>query len=180
MRTVFFAALLLVTTVCFAQAPQPSFHQASSDVYFGYMVNVPTYSGDTGHNLQGFEAAYTLHLAERWGVTLSGGVSFGGHTRQEQVTVGPRFNLLTGRFRPYLTGQFGGSNQDSDQFHLDKSKTGATVSNVLTFRAGGGADYQLTPRFYWRLGQWAAQPVPWGRHSSSLFQNFSTGIGFQF
>jgi opacity protein-like surface antigen len=176
--------LLLPAALSFAQAPKPSIHIASSDLFIGYVVDVPNFGArPIPGNFQGYELAYTVNHGDRWGLTFSGGQTFSSasNARQQQLTAGPRFNFLTGRFRPYGTAQFGISNQDSDGFHPgDSSHAKASAENSLTFRLGAGADYQLTQHWYWRIGQWAAQPVPWGRHSSSLFQNFSTGLGLQF
>jgi opacity protein-like surface antigen len=177
------AAVLLTAAVTFAQAPGASLHPATADVYAGYVVNVPDYATLAPvHNLQGYELAVNLHVGNRWGLVASASQTFSGasHAHQFQVTAGPRFDFLTGRFRPYATGQFGVSNQDSDQEHPGVLTAHFSRRNALTYRVGGGADYQLTSRLYWRLGQWTAQPVPWGRHASSLFQNFSTGVGYRF
>jgi opacity protein-like surface antigen len=174
--------LLLTAALSLAQSPGPSIRIASSDVYVGYVVSVPDYGVRAApHIFQGYELAYTLNHGARLGLTVSGSQTIAHSRDQWQFTAGPRFNILTGRFRPYGMAQFGVSNQDSDQLHpADSSRTKASAENSLTFRLGAGADYQLTQRWYWRVGQWAAQPAPWARHSSSLFQNFSTGLGFQF
>jgi opacity protein-like surface antigen len=176
------ATLTLTAALSFAQAPKPSFSVPNSDLYAGYVVNVPDYATVIGspHNLQGYELAYTLHLGNRFGLTASGAELFGSGSNQFQLTAGPRVNILTGRFRPYGTAQFGISNQDSDTLHPGELTAAFSRRNAITYRVGGGADYQLTRRIYWRMGQWTAQPVPWARHASSLFQNFSTGLGYQF
>lgn len=176
-------AFLFTAALSFAQAPAPSLHNPTADLYAGYVMNVPDYAGDgTIHQLQGYELAFTLHLGARWGLTASGSQLIVNDldANQWQFTAGPRFNLLTGRFRPYATGQFGVSNQDSDLLHPGVMTAQFSRRNALTCRLGLGADYQLTPHLYWRMGQWATQPVPWGRHASSLFQNFSSGVGYRF
>ncbi len=180
--TLLFAALLLAPASSFAQAPAPSLSVPRTDVYAGFMVNVPDYTTPVGsiHNLSGYELAFTLHLGDRLGLTASGAEMFGSGADQFQLTAGPRFNILTGRFRPYGTAQLGVSNQDSDTVHPGERTAAFSRRNAVTYRVGGGADYQLTRRIYWRVGQWTAQPVPWARHASSLFQNFSTGLGYQF
>jgi hypothetical protein len=178
------AGLLLAPAWSVAQAPKPSFSVPNTDIFAGYVVNVPDYATAAGstHNLQGYELAFTLHLGNRLGLTAAGGQTFSTafSPGQYQLTAGPRFNFLTGRFRPYGTAQFGVSNQDSDHLHPGELTAALSRRNALTYRVGGGADYQLTRRIYWRIGQWTVQPVPWGRHASSLFQNFSTGLGYQF
>jgi len=176
-------ALLLTAAPSFGQAPRPSLHAATADVYAGYVVNVPDYTALASvPTFRGYELALTLHIGNRWGLTSSGGQTFANvpNAGQWQFTAGPRFNFLTGRFRPYATGQFGASNQDSDQVHPGELSAQFSRRNALTYRLGAGADYQLSSHLYCRLGQWTAQPVPWGRHTSSLFQNFSSGLGYQF
>ncbi len=177
-----FTALVLAPALSLAQAPAPSLSVPRTDLYAGFTVNVPDYNTVAGniHALQGYELAFTLHLGDRLGLTASGAEMFGSGANQFQLTAGPRFNILTGRFRPYATAQLGVSNQDSDTLHPGELSAAFSRRNAITYRAGGGADYQLTPHIYWRVGQWTAQPVPWGRHASSLFQNFSTGFGYQF
>ncbi len=180
------ALLLLFTSLCFGQAPQTmEVYTPKSDVFVGYVVNLPNYGFSYASNsLQGYEIAYTLHGNARWGWTIAGGQTFrriSPNASQWQATAGPKFNILTGRFRPYGTAQLGFSNQDSNQLHnAPTPKASASLENTVTFRVGVGADYQLTRGLYWRIGQWAAQPVLWGRNSTALFQNFSSGIGFQF
>lgn len=180
--TLLFAALLLAPAASVAQAPAPSLSVPHTDVYAGVVVNVPDYTMPLGgvHNLYGYELAFTLNLSSRLGLTASGAEMFGSGANQFQLTAGPRFNILTGRFRPYATGQLGISNQDSDTLHPGEFTGAFSRRNAVTYRVGGGADYQLTRHMYWRIGQWTAQPVPWARHASSLFQNFSTGLGYQF
>lgn len=176
--------ILFATSLSFGQAPKPAVSAPSSDVYLGFMANIPTnVTGNTTGTLGGFELAYTLSIFGRVGLTASGGetISISPSAGQWQLTAGPKVYILTGRVRPYVTGQFGGSNQDSNNFHAsDIIPIGKTAKNSLTFKVGGGVDYQLTPHVYWRVGQWAVQDAFWGRHSSSVFQNFSTGFGYQF
>jgi len=178
-----FAALLLTPALSSAQAPKPSLSIAHSDVYAGFVVNVPDYSTfGSNPTLKGYELDYTLQIVDRLGLTAAGGQTFNSAygTFQYQLTAGPRFNILTGRFRPFATAQVGISNQDSDQLHPGVFTAASSRRNAFTYRVGGGADYQLTGHLYYRIGQWTAQPAPLGRHASSLFQNFSTGLGYQF
>ncbi|MGC1451932.1 MAG: hypothetical protein WA830_18030, partial [Candidatus Sulfotelmatobacter sp.] len=54
--------LLLTAALSFAQSPAPSIRIASSDVYVGYVVNVPDYSVRVPlNNFEGMELAYTLN-----------------------------------------------------------------------------------------------------------------------
>lgn len=181
MRKLCIATLLLLTAaVSFAQAPKPYIEGPRSDLFIGFAVNIPDY--DPGGILPGFQVGYMRSHSDRWGLTLDGGVTtLNSSAHQWQLTAGPRINLLTGRFRPYVTGQAGMSNQDSDQLHPGNPQAAKIhLKDYWTARLAVGADYQLSRRVYWRIGQYAGQPILWRRHNTGLFQDFTTGFGIRF
>ncbi len=49
----------------------------------------------------------------------------------------------------------------------------------VTFRMGGGADLQITPKIYWRIAQFDEQRMPWAQHTP-YYVNISSGIGYRF
>jgi hypothetical protein len=73
-----FAALLLAPALSVAQAPEPSFSIPRTDLFGGFVVNVPDYTsaGSNSHHLQGYELAFTLNLTQRLGLTAAGGQTF--------------------------------------------------------------------------------------------------------
>jgi hypothetical protein len=185
----FCIAVLLVVTAGFgfAQAPKASLNVPSTDVYVGYIATFPDYGRQfNSFQLNGFEAAFSKGLMPHLAVIGSGAFVFGNSysVKQFSGTVGAKANVLTGRFRPYATGQFGYARQSSNGMyaadHHPPLAPGTTdVEDGLTYRLGAGADLQMTPRIYWRLMQWDVQPQPWGRHTP-YYQNFSSGLGYRF
>ncbi len=179
--------LLLSARFGFGQAPEAALYTSGSDVYVGYMATFPDYGNQfNSFRFDGGEIAYTKNLSSRWAVIASGAAVFGSafNVTQFSGTAGVKFNFFTGHFRPYATAQIGGAYQSSDGMYAAdhhpplKPKT-TDVEDGLTYRAGLGADLQLSPRIYWRLAQWDIQPQPWGRHTP-LYTNFSSGIGYRF
>jgi hypothetical protein len=195
------AWLVAVAGVCLAQAPVPSLSIPNTEVYGGFVVTSPDYGGTWGsHLLHGFEGGVSKALSERlwitgavdfvWGNPSNPGPSgpIGLDVKQFSGTVGPKFFFLTGKFRPYATGQIGYSRQSSNgMYAADHNPPVPTplppgtrlVESGFTYRFGGGAEWQLTRRMYWRIVQWDFQPQPWGR-STPFYQNVGSGIGYRF
>jgi opacity protein-like surface antigen len=190
----FYIAVLLVVTAgfCFGQAPKASLNVPATDVYVGYIMTSPDYGqGLFSFRFNGFEGAFTKGFTPHLGLIASGTYSFGGSfagfkfdPRQFTGTVGVKYSFLTGRFRPYGTGQLGYAHQSSNGMyandHHPPLRPGTTdIEDGLTYRMGAGADLQMTPKLYWRILQWDVQPMPWGRHTP-YYQNFSSGVGYRF
>ena len=192
------AWLVAVAGVCLAQAPAPSMNIPNTEVYGGFVVTSPDYGSHwTDNLLYGFEAGASKALTERLWITGSVDFVFGNpsipnpsgalipmHIKQFSGTVGPKFYFLTGKFRPYATGQIGYARQSSDGFyagdhHPPLAAPVHLVESGFTYRFGGGAEWQWSRRLYWRIIQWDFQPQPWGR-SKPFYQNIGTGIGYRF
>jgi hypothetical protein len=192
--------LLLLSTFCFGQAPEAALHNSISDVYVGLVGTFPDYGPQwNSYNFKGGEIAYTRHLGAHWGVTTSGMVVHGNifiySATQYSGTAGVKYSFLTGRLRPYATAQTGYAHQSStggsigsnagnigmygNQHHPPLLPGSTDIEDGLTYRAGIGGDIQLTHRIYWRVAQWDVQRLPWGS-SGSIYNNFSSGIGFGF
>jgi hypothetical protein len=164
--------------VCFAQAPQSSVSVPNTDVFVGYIMTSPDYGGGLfAYRLNGFEGAFSKGLSSHFAVVATGDVQFGDifihHATQFSGTVGGKYSFLTGRFRPYGIGQAGFAHQNSNGAYAHD------VVDGLTFRMGGGADLQLTPKLYWRIAQFDEQRMPWARHRP-YYVNISSGIGYRF
>jgi len=182
------AALIFSTAAfCFGQAPRAALYAPSSDVYVGYVATFPDYGAhfDT-FRFDGVEVAYSRSLGNHWAVIASGVASFGSSydVKEFSGTVGPKFNFLTGVFRPYATAQAGYSYQTSKgmyaaDHHPPLTPKASSTEDGFTYRAGVGADLQLSPKFYWRIAQWDIQPQPWGRHTP-YYTNISSGVGYHF
>lgn len=130
--------------------------------------------------------AYTRELGARWGVIASGAAVFGSFydVKQFSGTAGAKFNFLTGRVRPYATGQAGYSWQSSNGMyandHHPPLKPNTTdTEDGFTYRLGAGLDIQMSRRISYRLIQWDVQPQDWAGHTP-FYNNFSTGISFRF
>ena len=148
----FCIAVLLVAMagLCFAQAPQSSVSVPNTDVFVGYVMTSPDYGGGLfAYRLNGFEGAFSKGLTSHFAVVATGDIQFGDHlsihATQFSGTVGGKYSFLTGRFRPYGIGQAGFAHQNSNGAYAND------VVDGLTFRMGGGADLQLTPKLYWRI-----------------------------
>jgi hypothetical protein len=99
-------------------------------------------------------------------------------------TVGPRFNFMTGRFRPYGTVQIGFAYQNSDGMyardHHPRLPSGSnTTESGFSYRMGGGFDFQVTDHLYWRVIEYDVQPQPWA-NNTPIYQNVGGGIGYRF
>jgi hypothetical protein len=179
--------LLLSATLCFGQAPKAALYNSNSDVCVSYMATFPDYGPKwNSFRFNGGEVAYTRYLGAHWGVIAAASAVEGSvyGAKQGSATVGVKYNLLTGRLRPYATLQAGYARLSSNRMyandHHPPLKPGtADVESGLTYRAGGGVDLQVKGRIYWRVLQWDVQPQPWGRHTP-FYDNFSSGVGFRF
>lgn len=192
MKSFCIAVLLVVTAgFCFGQAPKSSLNVPNTDVYVGFITTFPDYGPKfNSYEFNGFEAAFSKGLTPHISAIASGAFVFGSVFNVKQVsgTVGIKYNVLAGKFRPYATGQVGYARQTSTGTNggmyahdrIPPLPAGATdVEDGLTYRMGGGADLQITQKIYLRLLQWDVQPQPWGRHTP-YYQNFSSGVGYRF
>ena len=202
MKNFCIAALLLAWLAagaewCVAQAPGPALNIPNAEVYGGFLVTSPDYGPHWDSILlYGFEGAFSKELRRRLWITGSADFVWGNpsipgpagpvamHVKQFSGTVGPKFYFLTGRLRPYATIQAGYARQSSRGFyaadHHPPLLIGSdTVESGFTYRFGGGVEWQLTRKMYWRIVQWDYQPQPWGRHTP-FYQNIGSGIGYRF
>jgi hypothetical protein len=178
--------LLLTASFCFGQAPSVALSTSSSDVYVGYIYTNPDDGTFDALPLNGAEVAYTKNFGAHWAVIASGTGVFGNFYQVKEFsgTVGPKFNFLTGRFRPYATAQVGFAYQISNgmyagDHHPPLKNKKDEIEDGLTYRGGLGVDLQLSSRVYWRVLQWDVQPQPWARHTP-FYTNFSSGVGLRF
>jgi hypothetical protein len=181
------ASLLLTAIVSFAQAPNSGLSMPSADVYVGYFATSPDYgSGAYVYQFNGAEVGYTKYLRPRLGIV--GSVSFQEGSpysvKHFEGTVGPKFNLMTGKFRPYGTFQIGYAHQSSDGMyaadHHPPIAKGLTVDESgFTYRMGVGLDLQFNKHWYWRALHWDTKAMPWGRNSP-WYTDFGTGVGYRF
>lgn len=187
MKNVSIAALLLLTAAfAVGQAPRAALSTPSADVYVGYIATFPDYGTFNSHRLDGVEFAYTRNLRPHLGIVAAGAFSYRSalSVKEFSGTVGPKYTILTGRFRPYATAQVGYSYQSSNSLyggdHHPRIPLGRkVVEDGFTYRIGVGADIQLREHLYWRAIQWDIQPQPWARHTP-FYVNLSSGIGYRF
>jgi hypothetical protein len=187
MKNVSVAALLLLTAVfSFGQAPRAALYTPNADVYVGYVATFPDYGTFNSHRFDGVEIAFTRNLRPHLDLVVAGDFVHRSalSVKQFSGTVGPKYNLLTGRFRPYATVQIGFAYQSSDglyagDHHPPLPKGKRDVEDGFTYRMGAGADLQLKSHLYWRVIQWDVQPMPWARHTP-FYDNFGSGIGYRF
>lgn len=180
-------SLLLAAAFSFGQVPTAALYTPNLDVYVGYIATSPDYGpGLYAYQLNGGQVDIARNLRPNLAIVASGAFVYGSaySVKQFSGTVGPRLNLLTGRFRPYIIGQVGFAYQRSNGFyaadHHPPLAPGATDNeNGLTYRVGAGADVQVSRHFYWRVIQWDTQRQPWGRHTP-WYVNMGSGVGYRF
>ena len=192
------AWLVATAGVSLAQEPVPSVSLPNTEVYGGFVVTSTDYGPHwNSYLLYGFEGLVSKGFTDHLWVSgvfdyVQGnptipdafGVPTEMHIKQISLTVGPKYYFLTGKFRPYATGQIGYARQVSDGFygadHHPPVPVGTrTVEQGFTYRFGGGVEWQLKPKLYWRIASWDWQPQPWGRHRP-FYTNLGTGIGYRF
>jgi len=201
------ALLFVIVGSGWAQAPAPSLRVPNTEVYGGFQVTSPDYGSWSHFLLYGFDGAFSKGFTDRLWITVEGsyvwgnpeipnaGPSFnpfippgalvGMHVKQFSLTVGPKFYLVRkGRFRAYGTGQLGFAVQHSRGFyaadHHPPLLLGTSDNESgLSYRLGGGAEYQFKEKLFIRLVQWDVQPQPWGRHRP-FYQNLGAGVGYRF
>jgi outer membrane protein with beta-barrel domain len=194
MKNVCIAALLLLTAeLAWAQAPTPSYIVPHSDLFGGFQVTSPDY-GPSWHSIlfYGFEGAFSRGITERLWITASADFVWGNpsifgvqqHVKQFSGTLGPKFFILTKKWRPYATVQAGFARQTSRglyaaDHHPPLPPGVEDIESGFTYRFGGGVEYQAGSKWYIRLGQFDIQPQPWGRHKP-FYKNMSAGVGYRF
>jgi hypothetical protein len=191
MKRICMAACLLVAWValagwCVAQSPGPALSVPNTDIYGGFLVTSPDYGPHwDSYLLYGAEADVSKALSRRLWITAAGDYVAGTHydVKQASATVGPTFFFLTGKWRPYATGQVGFAWQRSHGFyagdhHPPLAPGAIDIERGFSYRFGGGVEYQFFSRLYWRV-QWDYQPQPWARHTP-FYQNVGGGIGYRF
>jgi hypothetical protein len=151
------------------------------------MMTSPDYGAKLfSYRLNGFEGAFSKALTPHVSGIASGAFVFGTSfsVKQFSGTAGVKFNVLTGRIRPYATGQLGYARQSSNGFyandhHPHLAPGASDVESGFTYRIGIGGDLDITRKIYWRVLQWDIQPQPWARHTP-YYENFSSGVGYRF
>lgn len=179
--------LLLTAAVSFAQAPRVTLFVPNSEVYVGYITTFPDYGAHySSYRFNGAQLDYTKNYRPHLALVGSGAMVFGSSydVKQFSGTVGPKVNLLTGRFRPYVTLQAGYAHQSSNgmyagDHHPPLAHRANDTESGFTYRYGGGLDIQVTHKLYWRALQYDLQPQPWGRHTPD-YSNWGSGVGYRF
>ena len=187
------AWLVLTAAVSVAQAPVPTLTVPNTEVYGSFVVTSPDYGNKWSDNLlYGFEGGVSKGFTRHLWVTASLDFVFGNptilntdmHIKQFSGTLGPKYYVMTGKIRPYGTFQIGYARQSSHGLyagdHHPPLPIGThTLEQGFTYRFGGGVEWQLKPRWYWRVAQWDWQPMPWARHTP-FYSNLSSGVGYRF
>jgi hypothetical protein len=194
MKKICLAALLFVTAgFCLGQEPKSSLNVPSTDIFGGFITTSLDYTpppgiftGTSSFRVNGGELAISKRLTNHISVIAVGDGSTGSiaHVKQLSATAGVKYNFMTGKFRPYATGQLGYALQHShslyfEDHHPPQSPHIPDVEKGLVFRLGGGADLQISPKFYVRLIQWDVQPQPVA-NNRPLYENISFGAGYCF
>ena len=189
--------LVAAAGISLAQEPAPSLMLPNTEAYGGFVVTSTDYGPNWNSTLlYGFEGVLSKGITDRIWVSGSFDFVWGNpsipdvfgnpvqmHVRQFSGTVGPKVFVLTGNVRPYGTVQVGYARQSSDGLygrdHTVPTPVGVPrVESGLTYRFGGGVEWQIKERLYWRA-QWDWQPQPWGRHTP-FYSNLGAGIGYRF
>ena len=188
MKNFCIAVLLVVMAgVCFAQAPKSSLSVPTTDVFVGYIMTSPDYGeGLFTYRFNGFEGAFSKGLTSHFAVVATGDVSASATIYPSRDAIfghGGRQVQLSDRPVPSLWHRAGWLRASELEWHVRQRSPSAAGPghdvDGLTYRMGGGADLQMTPKIYWRILQWDVQPMPWGRHTPD-YVNFSSGIGYRF
>jgi hypothetical protein len=180
-------SVLLLAAGALAQVPTAPLETSKSDVYVGFVATYPDYGNSfTSLRFNGGEVAYTKSFFPHVELSATGDFAMGTTYSVKQFSgmVGPKINILTGKIRPYGIAQAGFSLQNSDGMYAADHHPPAPAGKSLTedgftYRFGGGVDWQLKRRIYWRIVQADIQVMPWGRHTP-WYTNVGTGLGYRF
>lgn len=180
-------SMILVSAFALGQAPTVAVNAPTTDVYVGGLATFPDYGPSlTSYRLNGAEIGYAKGLTAHLSLIASATGQFGTNYNATliSVTAGAKYNLLVGRVRPYVTVQGGLGYLSSDgmyasDHHPPKPAGKSLVEDGFSYRMGGGVDFQLSRKIYWRVASVDLQPQPWGRHTP-YYVNVGSGFGYRF
>ena len=185
--------MLFLSSVAFSQAPTPpgkipNVAPASDNnqLFLGFVRTFNDWgSNKYTYDMIGGVASYTRMLNHHWGVLGS----FEGNTNGDWDAVyyayraGAKYDILTGKYRPYLVGSAGGAHltgivttqlPDGSFRYLSHSWFGFTAGG------GGGLDVDVTNHLGGRV-EYNAYQVPFGFHQvdRDLWTELSVGFVYR-
>jgi len=196
MKNFCIAALLVLSAgFCLGQAPKPAVSIPNIDLYGGYVATFPDYGPSLdSYRFNGFEGQFSKGFTPHIWLTGTADIVFGNvnalnaNVTQFTGTVGGKYNILTGKLRPYAIAQIGYVRQSSSgphgglyagDHHPPLAPNVTDIEDGLAYRLGLGGDLQMSQHIYWRMIQWDVQPMPFARHTP-FYENFSAGVGYRF
>jgi len=127
-------------------------------------------------NLNGFNGEATFNLTPRWGLTADGSGHYGSQLTVYNYMAGPQYSIRRDKSRFFAHVLFG---KAQNTINIATASRNGFLSVGRTIAAGGGYDWDLTPRFTLR----AVQADYLNTHTFGFTQNdirISTGVVFHF
>jgi hypothetical protein len=157
-----------------------SFHPSERSTWqlgIGYQYQHFKGLGETFHT-NGFNTNVTYYLNDTIGVEAAAVEGYGRTTAAPTFVAksffvggGPRAVHVLGRFEVWVHGLAGW-----EHFRFTQRSPALGSNSAFGFMGGGGVDYQLFPRAYWRV----QADFIGTRFQSSLQSNYSIGTGIVF
>ncbi len=170
------ATILLAAGIVVAQTPKTSFTYSMNDVFAGYSYTDTNTGGSQWYwTMNGVQVAATHNFTKRWAALAQVEYTIGSYGSWERYSAGGRFNLMTGRFRPFLKATAGLAHMDGKlgwplyEYH----------STGFSGGGGGGLDFML--QRHWSVRAEATySSVPFGYADHDSWLTTACGLAYHF
>ena len=177
MRKSIVLALLAValSTASFAQ------DFTKGEVFGGYQyTRINPGSGVDGDNFNGWDASAQYNWSKAFGLKADFSGAYksvnGVSLRQHHYLFGPVLSARSEKSTFFVHALFGGAHATAD---TGTSLFGSVSDSAFAMAFGGGYDYNFSPNFGVRLGQFDYLPTRFGGETQNNFR-YSTGIVIRF
>ena len=146
------------------------------DFFGGYSylrLDSPSFGYANWSNLNGFNGEIVFNVTPRWGVTLDGSGQYGNQLTVYNYMIGPQYSLRRDKSKFFGHVLFG---KAQNTVNILTATRNGFLSVGRSVAAGGGYDWDLTPRFTLRVQADYLNTYTFGATQNDL--RISTGIVF--
>ncbi len=148
------------------------------DVFGGYSylrLDAPAFGFADYANQNGWNIGATGNITRAWGVSVDASGHYGSHLSVYNFLIGPQYSWRRERSRFFGHVLFGKSD---DHLTLQEATRNEFTSVGLAVAAGGGFDWNVTPRFSFRVVQDYLHTHTFGNGETNI--RVSTGLVVHF